>query len=75
VQNLVCQRHTKTGLSILRGRVLKNSRQKHTEHLIASADELIEILKSEFDLDVPEVGTLWPAIYARHAALFGKEVS
>lgn len=76
VQNLVCQRHTKAGLSILRARVLKKLTAKSTtEHLVASADELIEILKSEFDLDVPEAAALWPAIYARHAALFGKEVS
>ncbi|HEY1838483.1 MAG TPA: arylamine N-acetyltransferase [Rhizomicrobium sp.] len=73
VQNLVCQRHTRTGLSILRGRVLKKLTPKGTsEHLIASADELVATLKSTFALDVPHAASLWPAICERHDAVFAQ---
>ena len=56
----------------LRGRVL--SHMDHaTEHkvLLNSADELVDCLRGNFDLDVPEAASLWPAICARHDALFG----
>ena len=71
VQNVVCQRHTATGLSILRGRVLRRIAAKNSnDQLIASADDFVATLKSEFDLDVPEAATLWPAICARHEERF-----
>jgi N-hydroxyarylamine O-acetyltransferase len=72
VQNLVCQRHTHEGLIILRGRSLRKINPAGAEdRLLNSADELISVLKDEFDLDVPEAATLWPKIVARHDALFG----
>jgi len=72
VQNLVAQRYTPRGLSILRGRVLRRLAADATsEVLIASADELVAVLKSEFDLDVPQAASLWPKIAARHDAMFG----
>lgn len=71
VQNLVCQRHTDSGLSILRGRVLKKLTPKSaSEHVVASADELVRVLKSEFDLNVPGASSLWGAICERHASVF-----
>ena len=71
VQNLVCQRHTADGLTILRGRVLRKVRPDgQEERLLDSADELLATLISEFGLDVPEAGSLWPKIVERHAALF-----
>ncbi|HEY8698986.1 MAG TPA: arylamine N-acetyltransferase [Rhizomicrobium sp.] len=71
VQNLVCQRHTNDGLSILRGRVLKSiTPNGTTERLVENAGELIAVLGDVFALDVPEAATLWPKICARHEALF-----
>jgi N-hydroxyarylamine O-acetyltransferase len=71
VQNLVCQRHTESGLSILRGRVLKSvTPSGASERLLESERELLAVLGDVFALDVPEAATLWPKICARHAALF-----
>jgi len=73
-QNLVCQRHTPDGLVILRGRVLRNVFKNDTkERVIGSANELIAVLATEFDLDVPEAADLWPRICGRHTALFGED--
>lgn len=76
VQNLVCQRHTVDGLTILRGRVLRKVRPDgHEEQLLDSADELLATLSKEFGLQVPEAASLWPTIVERHAALFGDSAS
>jgi N-hydroxyarylamine O-acetyltransferase len=73
VQNLICQRHTPDGLAILRGRILRNiTRAGGQDRLLDSSEELVSVLRSEFDLDVPEAASLWPKIVARHAALFGE---
>jgi N-hydroxyarylamine O-acetyltransferase len=68
VQNLVVQKHTPDGLSILRGRVLKHFAQDGAldERLVDSAADLLDVLKRHFDLDVPEAAGLWPKIVARH---------
>ena len=71
VQNLVCQRHTKGGITILRGRVLRNVTPQGTdERLLEHADDLLAVLGTVFDLDVPEAAGLWPKIVSRHEALF-----
>jgi N-hydroxyarylamine O-acetyltransferase len=71
VQNLVCQRHTKEGLSILRGRVLKTlTPQGASERLLESERDLVAVLGDTFALHVPEAPTLWPKICSRHEALF-----
>jgi N-hydroxyarylamine O-acetyltransferase len=67
VQNLVAQRHTPDGLSILRGRTLRQvAAQGTTEKTIETPDELITVLAEKFGLDVPDVVGLWPKICARH---------
>jgi N-hydroxyarylamine O-acetyltransferase len=72
VQNLVCQRHTEDGIVILRGRVLRKVTPQTTqERTLQDADDLLQTLGTEFDLDVPEAVTLWPKVVARHNALFG----
>ena len=38
---------------------------------LASGEELVDLLRTRFGLDLPEAAGLWPAIEARHAALFG----
>lgn len=71
VKNFVVQHHTRDGVLILRGRVLRDVRpQETTERLIDSADELVSVLSEKFGLDVPDVAPLWPRIMARHAELF-----
>ena len=72
VQNAVCQRHTENGLIVLRGRVLRSiTPDRVSERLIESAADFLETLRGQFALDVPEAASLWPAICARHDAVFG----
>jgi N-hydroxyarylamine O-acetyltransferase len=74
VQNLVVQRRTLDAHVSLRGRVLTTLHASHQEkRTLASADELVATLRERFDLNVPEVATLWPAICARHEAVFASE--
>jgi len=70
-QNLVVQRRTADTHLSLRGRVLATIHATRSDkQLLKSADELITTLRDSFDLDIPEVATLWPSICARHEALF-----
>jgi N-hydroxyarylamine O-acetyltransferase len=74
IQNLIAQRHGAGEILVLRGRVLKRCRPDGAEdHLVGSADELVDILDREFDLQLPEAAALWPRICARHEALFAAE--
>jgi N-hydroxyarylamine O-acetyltransferase len=73
VQNLTAQRHRPGGILVLRGRSFKRVRPDGAdERLIGSAEDLVEVLAREFDLDVPEAAALWPRVAARHEALFGQ---
>jgi N-hydroxyarylamine O-acetyltransferase len=70
-QNLVCHRFTPDGEVQLRGRVLRQVKpQGAAERLLASADDLAEVLANTFAIDEPASPTLWPQISARHEALF-----
>ena len=71
VQNLVAQRRIgETDLG-LRGRVLlKTDADGRTERLLTDADDLVTTLRESFGLDVPAIVQIWPAVVARHAALF-----
>jgi N-hydroxyarylamine O-acetyltransferase len=70
-QNLVVKRRTVDTQISLRGRVLQTIHAMRVDKkLLNSADELVATLRGSFDLDVPEAATLWPAICARHDALF-----
>jgi N-hydroxyarylamine O-acetyltransferase len=72
VQNLIEQRHSPQGLTVLRGRVLKHALpDRENERLLESADDLVAVLKDEFDLDVPEAAGLWPRIVKRHDEVMG----
>ncbi|MFZ5667929.1 MAG: arylamine N-acetyltransferase family protein [Pseudomonadota bacterium] len=74
VLNAVVQRLTPDGLAVLRGRTLRRLTPDGDEtRLLASADELVAVLRSVFSLDLPEAAALWPSIRARHAALFGED--
>ncbi len=70
VQNLVCQRYTTHGLTILRGRVVRSvTPDGYEDCILNSAEELVEFLREGFDLRVPEAASLWPKICARHDAV------
>jgi N-hydroxyarylamine O-acetyltransferase len=72
VQNLLVQRRRGDTHLALRGRVLMTQHAGGAEkRVLGSADELLTTLRETFELDVPEAATLWPAICARHEALFG----
>lgn len=73
VQNLVVQRRSiDTHLALL-GRVLTTLHKTHSDTvLLNSAEELVQTLRTRFDLDVPEASTLWPAVCARHDVVFPK---
>lgn len=74
VMSLVVQRRSGETHSSLRGRVLTTLRWMHSEKvLLNSPEELVATLRERFDLDMPEAATLWPAICARHEAVFGPE--
>lgn len=70
-QTALAFRHTSDGITSLLGRTIRRIQpgQKSTE-LIESADQFVAALQREFDLDIPEAATLWPAICAKHAELF-----
>jgi N-hydroxyarylamine O-acetyltransferase len=71
VQNLVVQRRTTDAHMTLRGRVFTLLHASHKEkRTLNSADELVATLREVFDLEVPEAADLWPAVCARHEALF-----
>ena len=71
VQNAVCQRHTPSGVTIMRGRVLRHvTGQGITdERLLEDAGDFVSVLEEEFALDLPEAASLWPKIVARHEAV------
>ncbi|MEP7245008.1 MAG: arylamine N-acetyltransferase [Gammaproteobacteria bacterium] len=71
VQSLVAQRRLVDTHISLRGRVLRTTHSSHVDQvLLESAAELVDTLLNRFDLDVPESATLWPAVCARHEAIF-----
>lgn len=72
VQNLIVQQRTPDGHLMLRGKVLtRTGPDGMAVSELGSAEELVAVLRDTFALDVPEAATLWDAIEARHAALFG----
>lgn len=74
VQNLIVQRRDGDRRLTLRGRVLgmlgENGEDKR---VLTDAADLVSTLREDFFLDVPEAATLWPAIAARHDALFAAQ--
>lgn len=74
VQNLVLQRHTLDALLILRGRVLRTlSGTGPRDRVLEDAADLIATLDADFGIRLPEAASLWPAICARHEAVFGAD--
>jgi N-hydroxyarylamine O-acetyltransferase len=76
VQNLICQRIVDGGHVQLLGRVLRRfTGEGAIERVLASADELTDVLAADFGIDEPAAAGLWPRICARHAELFGADGS
>jgi N-hydroxyarylamine O-acetyltransferase len=74
VQNLAVQRRDGNRYLMLRGKVLSQVTQHGEERReLCSADELVTVLNDLFGLDTPEAAQLWPAICARHDALFSDQ--
>lgn len=72
VQNLVAKRRVGNDYYTLRGRVFTRTDEAgETRSVLDSAAECVRCLRDTFDLDVPEVESLWPSICERHAVLFG----
>lgn len=71
VQNLVVQRRQGDKHCSLRGRVLTiKTKTKENKEVLDSPERLLDVLKTHFSLNVPEVASLWPKICARHEELF-----
>ncbi len=72
VLNLVAQLRLHDEHVSLRGRVLtRTTSSGASRRTLESANELVTVLSSVFDVDLPAAAELWPRIVARHAALFG----
>ena len=70
-QSTLAFRHTPDGIKALLGRVLRRVRPDgKTDTLLPSAEAFVEVLRTEFGLDVPEAADLWPKICAKHDELF-----
>ena len=71
VQSLVAQRRLARSHHTLRGRVFKEvTSDGITSITLNSVDDVMAILATRFELDVPAVRELWPRIVARHEELF-----
>jgi N-hydroxyarylamine O-acetyltransferase len=76
VQTLICQRFTPRGHIDLIGRVFRQVGPRGvSERLLQSSQELIAVLGDEFGIQEPAVASLWPAIVARHEAVFAQASS
>ena len=74
VGNLIAQRRIGDAHLVLRGRVFTGQGPGGaSRHLVADGEELVELLRARFGLDVPEIADKWPRIVARHEELFGAE--
>ncbi len=71
-QNLICQRWVEGGHVRLFGRMFGQTvAGQFSERTLASADELCDVLATEFAIDEPAAAALWPRICARHDEIFG----
>ena len=71
-QNAVCLRTSPEGYFMLVGRVVKSIPAGGTANrMVDSAEEYCATLAAIFGIELPEAGSLWPAIIDRHKLLFG----
>jgi len=75
VQNLVAQRRLPEAHKTLRGRVFSVATNIGIEtDFIETADALVEHLRDHFDLQHPDIHSLWPRIEARHAEVMREKL-
>ena len=71
VRTLTAQRRLKDKHLVLRGRILTTfSKSGKQQLVIETAGEMKECLNQYFDLDIPQITTIWPKILNRHQQLF-----
>lgn len=76
VINLVAQRRDGDTHRTLRGKVLTDvDPLRMTRREIVNADDLVETLRDQFGLDLPQIVSRWPATVARHTELFGAQAA
>jgi N-hydroxyarylamine O-acetyltransferase len=76
VLNAVAQRYVEGGIMILRGRSLRFLRPDGFEDReIVDAGDLVETLRRDFALDLPEAAELWPKIAARHEVVMAERAA
>lgn len=76
VQNLSVQRRDAGRYLMLRGKVLSDvGVYGEVRRELASEAELVDVLRDVFLIDVPQAAALWPAICARHEALFSAQAA
>ncbi|MCC7127083.1 MAG: arylamine N-acetyltransferase, partial [Acidobacteria bacterium] len=69
VKTTVCERFIHGGLLMLRGATLREVRAEGvTTRVVQAAEEFDRVLRERFDLVVPGVETIWPAVWERHLA-------
>lgn len=67
VLNTVCERFVPGGLVMLRGAVLRHVRADGAhDSTVQDAAAFERVLREVFDLSIPGVESLWPAIHERH---------
>ena len=76
VQNLAVRRLTPETHYSLKGRVLETTTLDGVaKQVIEGPEELVSTLHDRFGLDEPRAASLWPAVVARHAELFGAQAA
>ncbi|MEM9200743.1 MAG: arylamine N-acetyltransferase [Actinomycetota bacterium] len=73
-QNLIVTRFDASGRHTIALIGRRLTRPGRPAHLVAGDDELVDVLRDEFGLVQDDLHALWPAVAARHAALFPDEV-
>jgi N-hydroxyarylamine O-acetyltransferase len=69
VRIAVCQRFTPEGINTLRGAVLIRIRSSGKfEHAISGFEEFEQVLREDFNLEVPKLHELWARIWQSHLA-------
>ena len=72
VQTTVCERFVPDGLIMLRGAVLRHvTAQGVTTDVVPDAASYVSVLKTRFDLDLPEMADCWPRIWAAAPGVAG----
>jgi N-hydroxyarylamine O-acetyltransferase len=69
--NLICQIMQEQSVTCLTGRVLRQKTPDGTTKRLVGEDEFEAVLWGVFGIRDPDLGSLWPGVAARHAALFG----